>query len=525
MPKKVMSTGVPTALIYTRVSMDEMAREGLSLPAQLAESRRYAAGRGWLLGNEYRDVLTGKRDDRPDYQRLLSDVRTARAAGEPVVVVVAALDRFGRRLKERVERREELKSLNVPVHSVREGGEVSDLTANILGSVAEEEVRRLGERVSYVIRNVTATGWYFPGKVPWGYRLREAAPDERKAGSPRSVLDVDEGCASYVRQAFGMATMARSSFAVARWAQGLPASDRGGRRFGPGAMRKLLANPVYAARPRSGDSDVLARPVARWPALVDDDTFRRVQERLADHTRLPHQSTNRYLLTGLLRCQRCGLRMSGCGSPNQLPRYRCRSHMYGANAPVPSCNETALVQAIDDAVLAEVGPLLDIVADAKPAIRLSLRRAWQRLVQSQHADDTGPRIAHLERSADKQRERLRKAACMLVDGEIDRDGYELLRDGARAELGAIEAQLADFRSHAPQQVTPDLEAALAEVGGWQEALRSSDRGEQRAALAELVERIEPVRLAYNTYEARIVWTPTGAALVAVFEAVRATAAA
>src|SRR6185295_12137790 len=106
-----------------------------------------------------------------------------------IVVIVGALDRFGRRLLERVRSREELKALGVAVHSVREGGEVSDLVANILGSVAEEEVRRLGERVSWVIRHTIDQGWYFPRALPWGFRLREATPDERSAGAPRSVLD------------------------------------------------------------------------------------------------------------------------------------------------------------------------------------------------------------------------------------------------------------------------------------------------------------------------------------------------
>ena len=45
-----------------------------------------------------------------------------------MAVVVAALDRFGRSILERIRSREELKRLGVPTHSVREGGEgVSDL--------------------------------------------------------------------------------------------------------------------------------------------------------------------------------------------------------------------------------------------------------------------------------------------------------------------------------------------------------------------------------------------------------------
>src|SRR3954469_9930761 len=104
-PREVQT--LPTALIYTRVSSEEQAREGVSLDAQLTECRRYAAQQGWVLGSEFQDILSGKRDDRPQYQGLLSEVRRLRAAGQPVVVVVFRLDRLGRRILERVRCREE----------------------------------------------------------------------------------------------------------------------------------------------------------------------------------------------------------------------------------------------------------------------------------------------------------------------------------------------------------------------------------------------------------------------------------
>ena len=66
--------------------------------------------------------MRGTRDDRPDYQRLLADVRALRAQGQ-AVVVAAALDCFGRRLLERIRSREELKALGMSVYSVREGGD------------------------------------------------------------------------------------------------------------------------------------------------------------------------------------------------------------------------------------------------------------------------------------------------------------------------------------------------------------------------------------------------------------------
>ena len=179
------SRTLTTALIYTRVSSEDQAREGISLDAQLEECRRYAAQQGWVLGAEYQDVMTGTRDDRPQYQALLAEVRQQRSDGQSVTVVVAALDRLGRQLLERVRCREELKSLGVSVHAVREGGEVSDLVANVLAAVAQEEVRRLGERVRASRKHVAARGWVPGGRQPWGYRWREPTDTERVSGAPK----------------------------------------------------------------------------------------------------------------------------------------------------------------------------------------------------------------------------------------------------------------------------------------------------------------------------------------------------
>ena len=203
------SMGVITALLYTRVSSDEQAKEGLCLPAQLQAARRYCADRGWVIGGEYEDVLSGKRDDRPGYQELLRQARKLASEGRPVAVIVMRLDRFGRRLEERIARRKELREIGVATHSVREGGEVSDLTANFLAVLAEEEVERLGSRIRDTREHNEANGWHLPGRPPFGYRLRPATDEERRQGAPRSVLVPDEQAAPIIREAFRKVAAAR----------------------------------------------------------------------------------------------------------------------------------------------------------------------------------------------------------------------------------------------------------------------------------------------------------------------------
>jgi DNA invertase Pin-like site-specific DNA recombinase len=504
----------PLALIYTRVSKDEQAREGVSLAAQLATCRRYAAAHGWLLGEEFQDVLSGRRDDRPRYQDLLTEVRRLRTEGYPVVVAVARLDRLGRRLLERVRSRQELQVLGVPVHSVSEGGEVSDLVANVLAAVAEEEVRALGERVVAARRHIAAGGWYLPGKAPWGYRWRPATTEERHQGAPRSVLEIDPETAPHDAEAFARAAAGATICAVHEWLVTLPATARGGRVMGFAAVRQILASPVYAARPPRSGSDILAQPVGRWPAIVDDDTWLRVRDHVRSHRNLPRQASRTHLLTGLLRCPRCGGRMHGRRQGARTRDYECMANLRGANVATRTCTYSALAPQVDNLVLAEVLPTVEIATEVLPSLRTALTQAWEALRRpiGNTVSLAAQRTAQLERTAEQARSRLTKAAVLFADGDLDHPGYELLRDKARADLEAAEAELGSLRAISPDPDLPPLQTVLGAAGGWVTALREGDVPAQREVLAVLVDHVVPVRVRRGEYAVEIAWTPLGQAL-------------
>ena len=247
--RRQASNGVTAALIYTRVSKDEQAKEGLSLPTQLQACRRDCADRSWIIAGEFSDVLSGKRDDRPGYQALLAEARRLAAEGKPVAVVVLRLDRFGRRLEERIARRKELRQLGVVTHSIREGGEVNDLMANMLAVLAEEEVERLGDRIRDTREHNERCGWHVPGRPPLGYRWRPAMPEERAEGAPRSVLIPDEWLAPVVQEAFRKLTSGEAPRAITLWLTGLDI----GRRVHHSAVRSMLRAAVYVGRFESDD--------------------------------------------------------------------------------------------------------------------------------------------------------------------------------------------------------------------------------------------------------------------------------
>jgi hypothetical protein len=59
-------------LLSTRVSGAEHQREGFSMAAQEAATRRYVANKeGWLIAGEYLEIMSGRKPQRPGYQALL----------------------------------------------------------------------------------------------------------------------------------------------------------------------------------------------------------------------------------------------------------------------------------------------------------------------------------------------------------------------------------------------------------------------------------------------------------------------
>lgn len=509
------SSAAVTALIYTRVSTDEQADDGVSLTAQVAECRRYVKRQGWIFGDEMQDVETGRRDDRPDYQRLLRTVRGLALAGMTAVVVVASLDRLGRNVAERVRAYDELKQLGATIHSVREGGLVSEFTYNILAAVAQEESRKLGERVRASSRYFVERGWRPVGRVAWGYCWRDATAEERAEGAPLRVMEPEPTEAPNVREAFGRLVNGESIQAIARWAASLPSEARGGRNLRFTIVRKLLRAPVYVGRFGEDGNDVLDRPLGRWEPLIPDDVWRRAQDSIAMGRKMPRQASGEFPLTGLIRCFRCGSRMGGRTNPPS-PRHRrhtasreyvCTGWADGAKRAGMRCVTVVPAKAVERAVLMTVGEMLTAVD--RPRVREAARRAWAERERQARGDDDVKRLAALEQQLQTTRRRISAASVKFLDGEIDRLAYDLTRADLQADLEAGEAEMARLRGRVRPTTLPPIDAVLTGIGGWASAFQTAASAPVRQALGVLVDRLEPVRVGRGTYEARIDWSPVG----------------
>jgi DNA invertase Pin-like site-specific DNA recombinase len=529
--KLVPLDAVTVAHYYTRVSSYDQKKDGLSLAQQPVRCLEYIDRQPrTIVGEHFEDVLTGKRDDRQDYQRMLMTIRGMSMQGKRQILVIPAFDRFGRNTGERLRAYEEFEKLGVALHGISEGGVVSKFIYTIHAAVAEEEVRRLGERVHDIIEGLAKDGWPKPGKPAWGFAWRAATDEERAAKAPKRVLELHEIEAEYVMEAWARYAKGDSIRSIAIWAGSLPAAARGGRNLGFNAIRQMFRAPIYVGRLGSYDDDapesILDRPTARVPRMVDDELWSRAVLARATAQRVPRQASGEYRLTGLLYCWKCGSRMSGRHKPAQSGykkadryEYICNSgKTLGADQDGRRCSSTVLLDQIEGYVISLVRDVLEHASRAEGRAGLTL--AWERLNQSERPGSAAGRLARISREREQTAASQIKASRRFVDGELSREQYDPLYVSLQAELDALDAELTRLRGMSrPTQLPMALEPLLRSLTGWRNKLDSPDVPLVRDALAVLLERVTPVRVRRGEYTAELEWTALGVWLLGTAAAV------
>jgi site-specific DNA recombinase len=336
---------------YARVSTQRQA-QAQTAEQQLERLRAHAATRGWVLPAEcvFRDDgCSGAALRRPGLDRL----RDAAAGARLDRILITAPDRLARNYVHQVLLVEELQKHGAEVEFLdrpMSRDPHDQLLLQIRGAVAEYERTLITERMRRgrlrKLRAGTLLPWTRP---PYGYRL-----DPDRPRDPAGVR-LDEAEAAVVRDLF--AWYADEGVTVMALVQRLGrlgiASPRGRPNWSPSALRGVLTNPIYLgqvfgnrlrARPaesrrsallpvgRGGGAKRVADPaewiaVARVPAIVSQDQFDRVRERLRRNRQMAQRNNrvHQYLLRGLVSCGRCRRGCSGRHLPPGYDYYLCRT--------------------------------------------------------------------------------------------------------------------------------------------------------------------------------------------------------
>ena len=126
---------------YFRVSTDRHGKSGLGLEAQRQAVMAYLNGGSWALVDEFTEVESGKRNDRPQLAAALAACKKLKAK-----LVIAKLDRLGRNLAfiaTLMESGVEFVAVDNP--------HANKLTVHILAAVAQHEREMISERTKVAL--------------------------------------------------------------------------------------------------------------------------------------------------------------------------------------------------------------------------------------------------------------------------------------------------------------------------------------------------------------------------------------
>jgi DNA invertase Pin-like site-specific DNA recombinase len=165
--------------IYARVSTTD---KGQDPETQLRELRMYVERREFYLEREFVDFSSGRREDRPNYQRLLEAARRR----EIDVVVVWRYDRFARSTHALVNALKEFKSLGVDFISVTEQTDTTtpqgEFLFNSFANIAQLESALISERVRSGMARAKSQGKHIARpRIPVSlqHKIRDLAEENR----------------------------------------------------------------------------------------------------------------------------------------------------------------------------------------------------------------------------------------------------------------------------------------------------------------------------------------------------------
>lgn len=322
--------------VYARVSTDMQAKEEkASLPEQLSQCKELIKSKGWLYTGEYKDVQqTGEEADYLNREGLRQALKGAENSNFDVLVVWAN-DRLGRRAKVIRDIRDKFETYGVQIFSLDNPLLITDprffnpssnskhrLLEAIKDQMAEEENKMKTVRLSMGKLHKAKKG-KIPCKVPYGYKKVDK-PIEKEEGSFKlqTSVKIVESEAEIIRIIFDL--YLNKSYGFRKIVETLNEKGlrtRKGNKWSYSTVRYMMSNPTYAGKVRwgwrlskskqsrkrlaSGHTGIVVNGIHE--AIIEEDVFIEVQKKIKKRAKLGGRAvSSRGLLTGILKCGRCG---------------------------------------------------------------------------------------------------------------------------------------------------------------------------------------------------------------------------
>ena len=335
--KKKPAGGV--AIIYARYSSHN--QRDVSIEQQIEACRKHAAELGLTITDTYEDrAISGRTDNRPAFQRMMRDAED----GKFQYVLAWKSNRMGRNMMQAMVNESRLMDCGVKVFYAEEDFDDSAAGRFALRSMMNvnqfysdnlaEDVRRgLMDNASKCMAN---------GRQPLGY----------KRGEGGKVV-VDEPAAAIVREIYTRIASGEMFMDIARDLNRRGIKTQSGSEWNKSSFNVLCRNERYRGIYIYGDT----RIEGGIPPIVDDVLWYKVQEVLKvkkSKNRHHCPSDEDYLLTGKLRCGKCGgymIGMSGRSKTGDVHHYyACQNRRVGHTCDKKNIRRDVVEPAVAQAI-------------------------------------------------------------------------------------------------------------------------------------------------------------------------------
>lgn len=421
---------------YCRVSSDSKDQ----LHSYAAQIRSYteeiAQHDGWELVDVYADEgLTGTRmDQRDDFNRMMRDCRK----GKIDRILVKSVSRFARNTRDCLSALRELSTMGVSVRFEKENIDTKTLTTELMvsvsGSLAQQESISISANQKMSYQRRMERGEFITCTAPYGYRIVN-----------KKYLEIVPEEAATVRWIFDAYLKGRSSEWIAEQltAKGIP-SQSGAERWRETGVRYLLTNEKYIGDALSQKSYSCGFPFVQkrnhgerlqyytensHPAIIDRDTFERVQALLQKKARKEKKRREKSPLALKIVCGNCGTVFHRRSSQNGYVTWVCRTHdRHAADCPVGRIPEAEI-----HAAFLRMYHRLKSSADIILAPALRQLNTLDTILRQNH-----PQMLAINRAIAEATEESHKISTLRANGLLD-------ADICAARMNAVSARLTQLR--------------------------------------------------------------------------------
>ncbi|MFC1987292.1 recombinase family protein [Chloroflexota bacterium] len=316
------------AAIYCRVSTDDQEKEGTSLQTQREACLAYCEQKGYEVVRQFSETFSGLTLERPKLTELRDLVR----ASAIDFIVVYCLDRLSRDPAHGAMLFQQLEEQNVSLEAVTETIENTDLgklISYIRGFASKLEAEKIRERT---MRGKQA--YLKQGKLPQGTGIGIYGYEWNKDTGRRTVNELET---KVVQKMFTMVLQGFSYHKIALELNKTGIKSKSGSMWNPLTIRRIATNQTYTGKTYYGMSKrvgnrVIAQPKENWtllpditPPIITEDMFQRTQEAIKQaKLSRPIKPSSPYLLTGFMKCSKCGSPLGGTTLNGKYRYYQCR---------------------------------------------------------------------------------------------------------------------------------------------------------------------------------------------------------